>query len=190
MTAVKLVCFWRIGTLDRDPCIAEDGQFRRSGAVTNMRSLVFISLFLAGQLSASPWRPTDQLLNAIRFVESSNGQFLYGDGGRSLGEYQMSRAAWQDVSTWRKSQGKTVYSYRQNVMNPGISRGYAADYLVILESQLRKELKRRPTSSELYAAYNLGFSTFAQHRFKLGRVNSVTQQKCRKVETIVQVTQR
>jgi hypothetical protein len=125
------------------------------------------------------WRPCERLLDAISFVESTGGRFLYGDDGRSLGEFQMSEAAWRDVSKSRERQGLPVYSYRTHVFDRRISRIYAAGYLVILHRQLQTRLKRPPNPAELYAAYNLGLTGFARCQFDLSRVNPTTVRKGR-----------
>ncbi len=132
------------------------------------------------------WRPKDSLLNAVRQVESNNGAFVVGDAGKSLGDYQLSEAAWLDVSNWRKSHGQPVYDYEKHVFNVGINRAYAADYLALLRQELLKKLKRPPTASELYAAYNMGMGTFAQCKFKVSRVNSATARKCQIVQSSVE----
>lgn len=140
----------------------------------------------AGSGFAAEWRPPERFLNAVRFVESSNGRFVYGDEGRSLGDYQLSKAAWKDVNGLRRAHGGKVYEYRKFVFDRQVSRSYAADYLVILEGQLRRELRRRPNFGELYAAYNVGFSSFAQCQFKLSRVNDGTQRKCRQIQQFME----
>jgi hypothetical protein len=138
---------------------------------------------------AGHWRPSEELLAAIRFVESSNGQFVYGDRGRSLGDFQMSEAAWMDVTAWRKARKKPTYDYRRHVLNPTINRAYAADYVTILHGELRRVLKRAPCVGEIYAAYNMGLGTFAQCNYQLALVNRVTAQKCREIKAMVDRSQ-
>jgi hypothetical protein len=101
---------------------------------------------------AAGWRPTERFLFAVRYVESSHGRFIYGDDGQSLGDFQISEAAWLDVSVWRKARGFPVYDYSRNVFDRKINRLYAADYLSILYSKLKKTLKRSPTAEEVYDA--------------------------------------
>ena len=125
---------------------------------------------------------TPSFLEAIRQVESSGGKFLHGDGGRSLGEFQIGKAAWADVSEWRRKQGLKTYPYHPHVFKPDISRKYAKDYLSILQRSLKSKLDRPPTYSELYAAYNMGFTQFARCGFDLDRVNRTTAERCKRVE--------
>ena len=132
------------------------------------------------------WRPTDRFLHAVRFVESSHGRFIYGDEGQSLGDFQMSEAAWLDVSIWRRTKGLLTYDYEKHVFNRQINRLYAADYLTIIHTELKKSLKRPPTSAEIYAAYNMGLGSFAECEFKLARVNPTTARKCQQIHEIMQ----
>jgi hypothetical protein len=149
------------------------------------KNLALLICLTASRLyAATTWQPTDELLHAIRFVESSHGQFTVGDHGQSLGDYQLSEAAWLDVSSWRKSRGVRTYKYERHVWDRAVSRAYASDYLAILHGQLKKHLNRAPTAGEIYAAYNMGLSSFAQCRFELARVNPVTARKCEQIEAI------
>ncbi len=142
------------------------------------RILVFMGCLIAVDVSASVWRPSDRFLHAVRHVESAGGLYTWGDNGRSLGDFQLSEAAWIDVTAWRKARRLPTFEYRTEVWNPQISRIYAADYLTILHEELKKRLNRSPTPPEVYAAYNMGLASFAQCQFKLSRVNSVTARKC------------
>ncbi len=143
-----------------------------------MKVLIILIFLCCATLSAGEWRPTAQLLQAIREIESSNGQFVYGDRGASLGDFQMSKGAWSDVSEWRKSRNLKTYDYKQKVLNPKINELYAADYLSINYRQLCKELRRPPSAGELYAAYNMGMSKFEECGFDLRRVNRLTAERC------------
>jgi hypothetical protein len=148
---------------------------------------IFLLLCLGQTLLGSNWRPSEDFLGAVRYVESSNGRFLHGDGGQSLGDFQISEAAWIDVSAWRKARKLQCYSYDQHVFNRKINRIYAADYMTILHGELKKNLKRAPTSGELYAAYNIGLSEFARCKYRLTRVNRVTRRKCQQIALIMDV---
>jgi len=135
---------------------------------------------------ATEWRPSESLLRAVRQVESSNGRELYGDQGRSLGPFQLSEAAWLDVSAWRKDHGQKVYSYRQYVMHAYINRAYAADYLAMIHTELHRKLRREPTVGEIYAAYNMGLGSFAGCKYRIARVNPVTARKCQQIHALIE----
>jgi hypothetical protein len=146
--------------------------------ITLLISLVSCSV---GAVQATEWRPCKDFLRAVRFVESSNGAFKIGDNGQSLGDFQLSEAAWLDVSAWRKARGLKVYSYQNDVFHAFINRVYASNYLTILYGELSRKLGRAPTHGELYAAYNMGLATFASCDYRLSRVNPVTRAKARQI---------
>jgi hypothetical protein len=143
--------------------------------------LTIVVLVSLGMTHGKEWKPTADFLKAVRTVESSNGQFKYGDKGRSLGDYQLSEGAWLDVNEWRRARRLKTYDYESSVYHAFINRVYASNYLTILQGTLHRKLRRAPTHAEIYAAYNLGIGTFAQLDFKLHRVNPVTREKCRQI---------
>jgi hypothetical protein len=144
--------------------------------------LILTGLFVcAVGVEAKEWRPPEEFLQAVRTVESSNGQNKYGDHGDSLGDFQLSEAAWLDVNEWRKGRGLKTYHYDRSVFNDFINRVYAANYLTILHGELSRKLRRPPTHSELYAAYNMGLSTFAKCGYQVNRVNPATRAKCQQI---------
>ena len=142
-----------------------------------------VSCAVAG--SATEWQPSTEFLQAVRSVESSNGQFKIGDNGQSLGDFQLSEAAWLDVNEWRRLRSLKTYRYDEAVFNGFINRVYASNYLTILHGELRRKLGRVPTHEELYAAYNMGLSEFAECNYRLNRVNAMTRAKCRQITDIL-----
>ena len=154
------------------------------------KCLVLFFLVSLGMARANEWHPPEEFLKAVCFVESSNGQFVYGDSGRSLGDFQLSESAWMDVNEWRKARKLKTYNYSTHVYNSFINRVYASKYMSILYTELTRKYHRTPTPEEVYAAYNLGLGTFAQCNYKLHRVNSVTRERCRQIsEMMVQMRQ-
>ena len=148
--------------------------------------LVLFFLVLTAVAQGDDWTPSDPLLDAIRQVESSGGKFVYGDEGRSLGDFQMGRLAWIDVNRWRKARNLKQHNYRTAVFQSEIAREYAANYLTILRDNLLKKLKREPSASELYAAYNIGLYRFGrQCNYDIRRINSTTARKCREIEGMI-----
>ncbi len=125
-------------------------------------------------LQAESWTPPKELLDQIRHIESADGRMTVGDNGRSLGDYQLSEAAWMDVNSRRKARGVPVYDYSQHVWSSKVSRLYAAEYLRILHTRLEGRLKRHPTWGEIYAAYNMGFDAFARGQCRLANANPIT----------------
>jgi hypothetical protein len=131
-----------------------------------MRSCLVILWFISVAAQAAGWQPSDALLNAVRRIESADGLFTVGDNGRSLGNYQLSEGAWLDVNSWRKERGIPTFNYGQNVWSETVSRSYAADYLKILHSRLERRLPHAPSTFDVYAAYNRGFSSFARTGYR------------------------
>lgn len=153
-----------------------------------MKTLSVCAVVLAFSFSSAfggTWNPDERLLNAVCQVESSGGRYLYGDDGVSLGHFQMQKAAWADVSAWRKNRNLPAYNYRPHVLDPRISRIYAAGYLTIIHDRLQGHYKREPSASELYAAYNMGMSNFRKCDYALANVNKVTLGKCQKIEAML-----
>lgn len=149
------------------------------------KNIIILAGLLACQTFATDWRPSEAMLKAVRQVESNNGRELYGDGGRSLGAYQLSEAAWVDVSAWRRARGLKVYSYDRHVMHSYINQVYAADYMSMIHSELSQKLRREPTAAEVYAAYNMGLGSFAECGYRLARVNPTTAKRARQIHAIV-----
>ncbi|MGZ8919378.1 MAG: hypothetical protein ACXW32_00605 [Limisphaerales bacterium] len=152
-----------------------------------MKHILLLSTVLACSAVASAsnevtdWRPCDDFLKAVKFVESSNGLMKIGDNGQSLGDFQLSEAAWLDVSQWRKARRLKTYDYDTAVFHSFINRVYASNYLTILHTELTRKLGRRPDHGELYAAYNMGMAMFEGCNFSLNRVNPVTRAKARQI---------
>jgi len=150
------------------------GYWKRS----SRRWVSLAAFLLATPLLAQEWTPSEQLLNLVRKIESANGVRLVGDHGNSLGAYQMSAGAWNDVSAWRHARNLQRYAYAPAVWDESVSRAYAANYLQMLHERLARNMGRTPTCGEVYAAYNMGFTAFAHCRFSLAHVNSVTAGNC------------
>lgn len=152
-----------------------------------MKTIALLLIYFCGTalVTANSWRPHDQLLDAVCQIESSGGKFVYGDGGRSLGPFQIQKGAWSDVVAWRKKQNLPTHTYRENVYNPQINRLYAGDYLTMIYDRLKSEYKREPSPAELYAAYNMGMTNFRKCNYDLRQVNKTTSAKCRQIAAML-----
>jgi hypothetical protein len=149
------------------------------------KTIIALIGVLALETAAAEWRPSESLLRAVKEVESNDGRFLYGDEGRSLGAFQMSRGAWKDVNAWRRARGLKTYDYGSHALNSYINRVYAADYLSMIHSELSKQLRRPPVIAEIYAAYNMGLGNFAECDYRLANVNPVTAKKAKAIHNLV-----
>lgn len=97
------------------------------------------------------------LLDRIALIESRNNDLAVGDNGRSLGRYQMSLAAWLDVSALRAEQGLPLYPW-EAAHDAGIGREYALQYLGILSRQFQAAFRGRyPSDNHLIGMYQHGF---------------------------------
>jgi hypothetical protein len=139
--------------------------------------------FMVSTLYADSWAPSAGLLGAVRHIESADGRFTVGDQGRSLGDYQLSEAAWCDVNAWRKARGLRTYEYNRSVWMESVSRTYAGDYLKILREQLQKRFGRAPTAPELYAAYSMGMSSFAKRHYRVDSIAGMSEGKRLQIQT-------
>jgi len=152
-----------------------------------MHSMLFLSCLAVSIISVrgEDWAPSTRFLDAVCLIESGGGRYVYGDDGRSLGHFQIQKAAWFDVSVWREKKKLPTYDYQKNVLNPEINRCYAADYLTMIGGRLQQKYKREPAPSEIYAAYNMGMNNFRKCNFDLANVNPVTARKCRLLESLL-----
>ena len=151
----------------------------------NYRLLLISVLACSVVAEATEWRPSEDFLRAVKFFESTNGLFKVGDNGQSLGDFQLSEAAWLDVSEWRKARRLKTYEYDKAVFHSFINRVYASNYLTILHAELSRRLGRAPDHGELYAAYNMGIAMFADCKFSLSRVNAVTRAKAEQISAML-----
>ncbi len=154
-------------------------EIKESGMNRTLWLIALVSCAVAA--SATEWRPSTDFLAAVKTIESSNGRFKVGDNGQSLGDFQLSEAAWLDVNEWRRARALKTYNYEEAVFNSFINRVYASNYLTILYGELTRKLRRAPTHAELYAAYNMGLATFAECNYLLSRVNAITRAKCQQI---------
>lgn len=91
-------------------------------------------------------------------LESSSGQNLVGDGGRSRGWYHMGRAAWEDVSRRRSAQHLQTVPWKTGSRSKEWCDVYARDHVAFLAQQLSKQLGRC-TEQLIYAAWNAGLES-------------------------------
>jgi hypothetical protein len=130
---------------------------------------------LAGLLLAvSASGASDAFLDRLALVESGGNARAVGDNGRSLGAYQMTAAAWRDVSRARAGRGAVVWPHSA-AFTPAVAREYAREYLRISEARFLAATGRTPTPGQLYAAWNLGHAGFRRRAFDLRRCPAATR---------------
>ena len=153
-----------------------------------MKTLLAIIILTAGPVfcaSSAAWNPDARLLDAVCQIESCGGRYLSGDNGLSLGYFQIQKAAWSDISNWRRKKNLAIYNYERSVLDPEISRRYAADYLTMIYERLQRLYRREPAPAEIYAAYNMGMGNFRKCNYDLSRINKTTAAKCQQLDALL-----
>lgn len=158
------------------PTASNNRNAYRKLCITGIGSFLFFAL-LSGELAGGIG---PKFLDRVREIESSGNALAVGDRGRSIGAYQISRAAWSDVNVYRQSIGLNALPYSAAFHEPS-ARIFAAQYMIILKSRLAVALKRMPTNREIYAAYNTGFRRFKTHGFSLRHTPKTTQRALKKL---------
>lgn len=114
---------------------------------------------------------TEDFVNKVAIIESNLKTDAVGDGGESLGAFQISRRAWGDAVAYsRINAGPHDYAL------PEDWKGWAHDFemsscaakfiLKMYEERMIKN-KIKPTHFKLYMAYNMGYVGASQHGFDI-----------------------
>lgn len=125
----------------------------------------------ATALSVEAWQ-----VDAVIRIESAGRPYAVGDNGAARGLAQFHQAAWQDCSQVRAARGLPTYPYSQ-AFNPIAARAYLATWLAYLGDRFTRATGRRPTTADLYAMHNLGFSGYAKRGFDISRCPGITIRK-------------
>lgn len=134
-------------------------------------ALFCLSGWAATALSAEAWQ-----VDAIVNIESAGNPRAIGDNGAARGLGQFHRATWADCSNVRAASGLPTYPYSQ-AFNPTAARAYLATWLAYLGNRFARATGRQPTTADLYAMHNLGFSGYAKRGFDISRCPGITQRK-------------
>ena len=103
----------------------------------------------------------NSLATAVAVAESNSNPQAVGDSGKARGAYQMWEIAWQQVNKERAKEKRYRYPWAY-AHDPFVSRQYAVEYLRWCGGVLEKQLGRKPTYWEVYAAYARGPMTFIE----------------------------
>lgn len=133
--------------------------------------LFCLSGWAATALSVEAWQ-----VDAVIRIESAGRPYAVGDSGAARGLGQFHRAAWLDCSKVRAARGLPTYPYSQ-AFNPIAARAYLATWLAYLGDRFARATGRRPTTADLYAMHNLGFSGYAKRGFDISRCPGITIRK-------------
>jgi hypothetical protein len=134
-------------------------------------ALFCLSGWAATALSVEAWQ-----VDAVIRIESAGRPAAVGDGGAARGLAQFHSAAWADCTRVRAARGLPTYPYSQ-AFNPIAARAYLATWLAYLGDRFARATGRRPTTADLYAMHNLGFSGYAKRGFDISRCPGITQRK-------------
>jgi len=143
-----------------------------------------ISVGIALLISSCRADGANNFLDAIERIESNGNPHAIGDKGKARGPFQFWAVAWSDVSRVRSKRGQSVAHY-WCATNRVTARSYAMTYLGMLNTYLTTALKRQPTHTELYAAWNLGPSGFKRRGFSLSRCPASTQKAAARINSML-----
>jgi membrane-bound lytic murein transglycosylase MltF len=124
------------------------------------------------------------MLDAVAMIESSRNPKAVGDSGKARGEFQMHKAAWDQISADRKRNGLPVYDWSY-AHSESIAREYAQAYLTWVETRLEKNLSRKPAPWEIYAAYNRGVKGFLDTKGNFSMLPKHTQRACSRLSNLL-----
>lgn len=136
------------------------------------------TLCLTSLLAVSQAKAYD-LVDAISQVESGGNHQAVGDNGSARGAWQLHKAAWEDAGL--RLGEKWHWSYAHD---KGIARRHAEAYAAILTERLTKQLGRKPTNQEVYAAWRLGAGGFARYG-TYARIPERIRESCERVNNLV-----
>jgi hypothetical protein len=114
---------------------------------------------------------TEDLVHKVAIIESNVNPDAVGDGGKSLGAFQIGREAWADAVAYCRVKKST-----HDLVLSADWKAYAKDFemsqwaaTLILQMHEERMLKNRikPTPLKLYMAYNMGYNSAAQFKFNI-----------------------
>lgn len=129
----------------------------------------WLALFVAVRAAAAPvcW---ECWAAACMQVESGGRASAVGDGGRSIGAHQMSRAAWEEA----RRVDPTIGPY-DNATNPVISARACIAFANVQAARFERATGRAPNAEELYALYNAGFARLRAVGFDMRRIRGARE---------------
>lgn len=116
---------------------------------------------------------SEAMVNAVIEVESG-GRNVSGDNGKAVGIGQVHEAACADVGIAHEA-----------AWLPSTGREATRRYLTQLQARLRCGMRREPTAAQLYAAYNVGPTRFAQRGYNIARCPRITRERAARVQRCV-----
>jgi len=148
--------------------------------------IMLLACFMATQVTAANWRPSERLLHAVRSVESADGLLTWGDNGRSLGDYQLSEAAWIDVNAGERRGDFRRFNTKPMCgtgSEPHVCRGLSHHLSTSNSRSASAVFRPRPKFTPHTI---MGHASFAQCQYQFGQVNPTTARKCQLIEAIME----
>lgn len=115
---------------------------------------IVAAVLLTGYLYASE---DTRILQAIGAVETGNDPSAVGDGGKALGQYQMTFASWRDANMQLIREGELTYSFSQ-WDRPMVQDIVALAYIRVIRARLNGAGVPKPTVQQIALCWNMGFS--------------------------------
>lgn len=116
------------------------------------------------------------MLPKLAAIESSGNPSAVGDGGKSLGMYQISKAAWTDACNWKRlkeDEGTEILDWfsigkdwKKDCLDEERSRFIALLYLQLTAEKLERD-GYKVNEKNLYMAYNMGYSSAKRFNFEM-----------------------
>lgn len=106
-----------------------------------------------------------RILHAIAAVESGNDHKAVGDGGSSLGAWQMQAAAWAEANADRRLAGKPEHR-RSAWADPFVQHEMAASFLRVIRRRFAAVGKPDPTPEQIAVVWNRGWSAAKRTGFR------------------------
>lgn len=144
-----------------------------------------LSLFLlsvSSFASAQDVLVSDSFLDALAMIESGSDHNARGKAGE-LGAWQIKSVAWRYTSDLRRRRELQVHPFSA-AAEPNVARAYARTLLEDHSMRFAIEHARMPTTSELYALWNLGFEGF-QRRGSLAKCPPLTKDAAQRLTNLL-----
>ena len=114
-----------------------------------MKTFLITVLLLSSPAYSLPDKELNDVLSAIRTVESNNNPSAVGDDGNAIGVYQIWRNYWKDAVEYSNLQGKYVDCYTASYAD-SVVRAYMKRYAT------KRRLGREPTQEDIARIHNGG----------------------------------
>tara|TARA_R110002096_G_scaffold168632_1_gene339580 strand:+ start:2211 stop:2645 length:435 start_codon:yes stop_codon:yes gene_type:complete len=117
--------------------------------IYTVRTFIISIVILSSPAYSLTDKELDDVLAAIRTVESNNNPNAVGDNGNAIGVYQIWPSYWKDAVEHSKLQGKYVDCYDHSYSD-SIVRSYMKRYAT------KRRLGREPTQEDIARIHNGG----------------------------------